>query len=334
MSSETKNARAEADWRRSLRHAVRDTDELANLLGLPRDTLPGFPDSGPFQLLVPREFVARMRHGDPNDPLLRQILPTSREQESAAGFSSDPLAEHKIAHNGCLQKYPGRALLITTGACPVHCRYCFRRDFPYSKQTAARKQWQPALATLADSANIHELILSGGDPLSLGNRQLSELLQYVETRLPQINTIRIHTRFPVVLPARINAGLIELLAGSPIRIVVVLHTNHPNEIDDEVAHAAMHLRGASSALLNQAVLLRGINDDTATLLALGQRLLDIGVLPYYLHMLDRVSGSAHFEVKEREALAIIESLRKQAPGYLVPKLVRDQSGELSKTPVV
>jgi EF-P beta-lysylation protein EpmB len=265
--------------------------------------------------------------------LLRQILPVPAERESASGFGADPVSEQQLARNGCLQKYPGRALLITTGACPVHCRYCFRREFPYSDQTAARAQWQPALATLAGNAGIHEIILSGGDPLSLGNRQLGILLQEIAATLPQITTLRIHTRYPVVLPTRVDRGLVKLLDAAPFHVVVVLHVNHPAEIDDAVAQAAASLKAVSNGLLNQAVLLRGVNDDAGTLIELGQRLLGIGVLPYYLHLLDRVSGSAHFEVDERTALELIASMRRQAPGYLIPKLVREDAGELCKTPV-
>jgi len=334
MGFETKNRANEIDWRESLRHAVRDTEELARLLELPAGSLPGTDKTDSFPLLVPREFVSRMRKGDRDDPLLAQILPTPSEDISAPGFDADPLAEQQLVQDGCLQKYPGRALLITTGACPVHCRYCFRREFPYSAQTAARQQWQPALATLAGKTNIREIILSGGDPLSLGNRQLKNLLRQIESSLPQLTTLRIHTRFPVVLPSRIDIGLIDLLNSAPFDVVVVLHINHPAEIDHSVALAAASLKGATNGLLNQAVLLRGINDDAATLIELGQRLLGIGVLPYYLHLLDRVSGSAHFEVDEQAALKLIDSVRNQAPGYLVPKLVRERAGELCKSPVM
>jgi len=333
MGFETKNIASVPDWRESMRNAVRDAKELAALLELPPALVAGITGSETFPLLVPREFVARMRRGDPDDPLLRQILPSAAESISNPDFVADPLQERGLAMAGSLQKYPGRALLITTGACPVHCRYCFRREFPYSEQTAARDNWQAALGSLAGNRRIRELILSGGDPLSLGNAQLGRLFTAVASALPQVTTLRIHTRFPVVLPARVDAGLIELLAAAPFDVVVVLHTNHPAEIDASFVRAAERLKPVTNALLNQAVLLRGINDDPATLVELGQRLLAAGVLPYYLHLLDRVTGTAHFEVDEHTALGLIESVRRQAPGYLVPRLVREVPGELCKSPV-
>jgi EF-P beta-lysylation protein EpmB len=323
----------DGNWRESMRRAVRDPDELARLLELPAGTLTRETAAArAFPLLVPREFVARMRKGDADDPLLRQVLPTRAEGIPQPQFGPDPLAEHGLAINGCIQKYPGRALLITTGACPVHCRYCFRRAFPYAAQTAARDAWRPALETIASRAPVTEIILSGGDPLSLDNQRLAGLVAAIEA-LPGIGTLRIHTRFPVMVPARVDAGLVRLLEASRLNVVVVLHINHPAEIDGSVAGAAAALKRASGLLLNQAVLLAGVNDSVDTLIALGERLLDIGVAPYYLHLLDRVSGTAHFEVAPREARSLIASMRKRAPGYLVPRLVRDEAGQLSKTPV-
>jgi len=333
MGFEIKNNADEPDWRQSLRNAVRSLGELAALLELPAGSLGDSAAAESFPLLVPREFVARMRKGDPDDPLLRQVLPATAETLAQPGFVADPLRELDFASHGSLQKYPGRALLITTGACPVHCRYCFRREFPYAAQNAGRDNWQPALAALAARPPIGELILSGGDPLSLGNEQLRRLLGQIAATLPAVQTLRIHTRFPVVLPARVDRGLIDLLAAAPFAVVVVLHANHPAEIDHDVGIATTQLKAVSSALLNQSVLLRGINDDAATLIALGQRLLAANVLPYYLHLLDRVVGSAHFDVDETAARGIIESIRRQAPGYLVPRLVREQPGELCKSPV-
>lgn len=329
----TDDSTANGDWHEALRLAVREPAELARLLELPAGALSReAADAQAFPLLVPREFVARMRKGDPDDPLLRQVLPTRAEAMAPPGFGPDPLAEHDLGLHGCLQKYPGRALLITTGACPVHCRYCFRRDFPYAGQTAAREGWQPALETIARQPRITEIILSGGDPLSLGNRRLARLVRAIEA-LPAIRTLRIHTRFPVMVPARVDEGLVRLLDGSRLNVVVVLHVNHPAEIDTAVALAVARLRRGSHLLLNQAVLLRGVNDSVSTLLGLGERLLDIGVAPYYLHVLDRVTGTAHFEVPRHEAVSLIASMRRRAPGYLVPRLVCETPGELSKTPL-
>ena len=331
--AELAEARPFPDWRAALRDAVRDPAELARLLELPPDAVrPAGAAPGGFPLLVPRGFVARMRKGDPADPLLRQVLPVPDEIEARAGFGPDPLAEHGLARHGTIRKYPGRALLITTGACPVHCRYCFRREFPYALQTAGRDGFEPALAELAADPSLREIILSGGDPLSLGNGRLGRLVAALET-LPQVTTLRIHTRFPVVLPERVDTGLIELITGTRLDTVVVLHVNHPAEIDAAVAAAAAALKRVTRLLLNQSVLLAGVNDAVETLIALSQRLFACGIQPYYLHLLDRVTGTGHFAVDAARGRALIESMRRRTPGYLVPRLVREDAGELSKTPL-
>lgn len=323
----------EPDWRSLLRDAVRDVAELARLLELPVTALgPQTAATGRFPLLVPRGFVARMQKGNPDDPLLRQILPTRHEAVVVPGFGPDPVGERALARDGSIRKYAGRALLITTGACPVHCRYCFRREFPYNEQTAARDNWGPALAEIGAEPDVREIILSGGDPLSLDNERLARLIAGIE-RLPSVQSLRLHTRFPVVLPERVDTGLIDLLASTTLEKIVVIHANHPAEIDGNVAAAAARLKPVTNALLNQSVLLAGINDDAGTLASLSERLVAAGVLPYYLHLLDRVAGAAHFEVAESAAVALIDALRQRVSGYLVPRLVRERAGELSKTPV-
>ena len=247
------------------------------------------------------------------------------------GFTADPVREQGLAANGLIRKYGGRVLLIASGACPLHCRYCFRRGFPYSEQLAARGDWEPALEELRKIGDAREVILSGGDPLSLSNRRLGELL----ARLTDlgVETVRIHTRFPIAVPERIDAGLTELLGAAPFRTVVVVHANHANELDDRVESALKTLRRPLTALLNQSVLLRGVNDAVDTLVALSERLFVCGVLPYYLHLLDRVAGAAHFDVDEARGKELIAALRARLPGYLVPRLVRETPGELSKTVV-
>ena len=317
-------------WQAAVRDAVRDTTELARLLDLPPATLGALADAR-FPLLVPRSFVARMRRGDSNDPLLKQILPAPAELTRVEGFTADPVREQGLAANGVVRKYPGRALLIASGTCPVHCRYCFRREFPYQEQLAARGGWEPAIAVLRGNADIGEVILSGGDPLSLSNGRLGELLAKLADTAA--TTVRIHTRFPIVIPERIDADLLRLFDSTRLRVVVVVHTNHPNEIDASVAGALSTLRPHVAALLNQAVLLAGINDDASTLAALSERLFDCGVLPYYLHALDPVAGAAHFDVPERRGVKLIAELRARLPGYLVPRFVREVPGELSKTPI-
>jgi EF-P beta-lysylation protein EpmB len=317
-------------WQAELKDAVRDPAELLRLLELPPDAL-GPPASTAFPLLVPRGFVARMRKGDANDPLLRQVWPAGVELDRATGFSADPVREQGLATHGLIQKYAGRALLIASGACPLHCRYCFRREFPYSAQLAARADWAPAIAALREVADAKEAILSGGDPLSLSNRRLGELLARIADTA--VTTVRIHTRFPVAVPDRVDDGLLRALRSTRLESVIVVHTNHANELDAGVERALAAVRVEVTALLNQSVLLRGVNDDLETLAALSERLLACGVLPYYLHLLDRVAGAAHFDVDETRGKELVAGLRARLPGYLVPRLVRETPGELSKTVV-
>jgi EF-P beta-lysylation protein EpmB len=315
-------------WATTIRTAVRDMAELARLLELPLSALDAI-EHADFPLLVPRGFVARMRKRDPHDPLLLQVLPRRAEGASVPGFTADPVSEHALARDGLIEKYPGRALLIASGACPVHCRYCFRREFPYGEQLAARGGWQSAVAALRSRPDIREAILSGGDPLSLSNRRLQELVGQLEATA--IETLRIHTRFPVVVPERVDDGLLRLLRRTRLQTIVVIHCNHANELDERVARALLSLRREVGALLNQSVLLRGVNDSADALASLSERLLACGVLPYYLHVLDKVAGAAHFDVDERTGLELIALLRARLPGYLVPRLVRETPGELSKT---
>jgi EF-P beta-lysylation protein EpmB len=317
-------------WQQAVRTAVRDPAELLRLLDLAPTAL-GAPADTAFPLLVPRGFVARMRKGDPHDPLLRQVWPLAAEREQVAGFDSDPVREQGLATRGLIRKYAGRALLIASGTCPVHCRYCFRREFPYAAQLAARADWSVAIERLRGMRDVREAILSGGDPLSLSNRRLSELLARLADTA--ITTVRIHTRFPIVIPERIDDGLLRVLRDTRLRTVVVVHTNHANELDASVERALLALRAPLMTLLNQSVLLRGINDDGDALAALSERLFACGVLPYYLHLLDRVAGAAHFEVDEDSGRRLVGELRAHLPGYLVPRLVRETPGELSKTPV-
>jgi EF-P beta-lysylation protein EpmB len=317
-------------WQQAVRTAVRDPAELLRLLDLAPTAL-GAPADTAFPLLVPRGFVARMRKGDPHDPLLRQVWPLSAEREQVAGFDSDPVREQGLATRGLIRKYAGRALLIASGTCPVHCRYCFRREFPYAAQLAARADWSVAIERLRRMPDVREAILSGGDPLTLSNRRLREL--FARLADTPITTVRIHTRFPIVIPERIDDELLHVLRDTRLRTVVVVHTNHANELDASVERALLALRAPLMTLLNQAVLLRGINDDGDALAALSERLFACGVLPYYLHLLDRVAGAAHFDVDEDSGRRLVGELRARLPGYLVPRLVRETPGELSKTPI-
>ncbi len=321
-------------WQQLWRDAVADPRELLDLLGLAdrADQLLAAGDGG-FPLRVPRGFIARMRHGDPRDPLLLQVLPAAAEALRVPGFSLDAVGDAAArAAQGVLHKYAGRALLIATGSCAVHCRYCFRRHFPYAEETAAAARWHAAIGHLAADPSIHEVILSGGDPLSLSTARLVELGQALAA-LPHIRRLRIHTRLPIVLPERVDRELLDWLAGLPLQRVVVVHANHANELDGAVAEACQALRDAGASLLNQSVLLRGINDSADALCALSEGLFACGVLPYYLHQLDRVHGTAHFEVDDDAACALVETMRARLPGYLVPRLVREVAGEAAKTPL-
>ena len=321
------------DWRHHWRDAVTDPAELLSLLGLD-ELLPRLPhDNAGFALRVPRGFVARMRRGDAHDPLLLQVLPQLAERDEVAGFVTDAVGDMDArAAHGVLHKYHGRALLIASGSCAINCRYCFRRHFPYADEMAAAGQWRQALQHLRSDSSISELILSGGDPLALTTAKLEELSHGLAD-IAHVRRLRIHTRLPVVLPERIDAPFIAWLDSLPLQKVVVLHANHANEIDASVDAACRRLHGAGATLLNQSVLLRGINDTTAALGDLSERLFTAGVLPYYLHQLDRVQGAAHFEVDDARALDLVKNLRARLPGYLVPTLVREVGGEASKLPL-
>lgn len=321
-------------WQRQWSEAVTDPAELLDLLGLDAALLPAARRAAArFPLRVPQAFLRRMRRGDPHDPLLRQVLPLDEELAETPGFDSDPVGDlGSVTAAGVLHKYAGRALLITTGACAVHCRYCFRREFPYAGQQAGGDRWQAALAAIAADASVAEVILSGGDPLSLSNARLGELVQGIEA-VGHVSRLRIHTRLPIVLPDRVDAGFAGLLASTRLSCVVVLHANHANELDSEVAAAARRIAASGATLLNQSVLLAGVNDSADALAALSEALFAARILPYYLHLLDRVRGSAHFDLPESRALALHATLRERLPGYLVPRLVREVAGERSKSPV-
>ena len=280
-----------------------------------------------------RGFIAQMRMGDPNDPLLRQVLPHADEEVPVAGFVDDPVAEHRLARApGLLVKYPGRALLITTPVCAVHCRYCFRRHFPYEETPRSLEAWRPALDALAQDPSIREVILSGGDPLTVVDERLSWLACQLAA-IGHLLRLRVHTRLPIVLPERINGELLRWLTGTRLTPIVVVHINHANEIDSSCEAALGRLLDAGVPVLNQAVLLRGINDDVESLVALCERLVNLRVMPYYLHQLDRVAGAAHFEVPESTGRRLIAELQQRLPGYAVPRYVHEIAGELGKTPL-
>ena len=330
-SAADRSPRQRETWQRELAEAVRDPEVLCRELGLEgtvaaeaRAAAAGFP------LLVPRPFLARMRRGDRRDPLLLQVLPLAAEGEARPGWVTDPLDEvAAIRAPALVQKYAGRALLLATGACAVHCRYCFRRAFDYGDHGAGTAGIDAALAEIAADGSIEEVILSGGDPLLLDDDRFGTLLARV-VAIPTVRRLRIHTRLPVVLPSRVTPALVAALGRLPSPAVVVIHANHPAEIDADVAAALRALAAGRSLLLNQAVLLAGVNDSHGVLAGLSSALLDAGVLPYYLHLPDRVAGTAHFDVPEEVAVGLLAGLRDALPGYAVPRLVREVPGEPSK----
>lgn len=322
------------DWRRSLAQAIRDPDDLITRLQLP-DHLrePARRASTSFPLMVPASFLARIRPGDAHDPLLRQVLPIAAEEIPAVGFATDAVGDSAAREvPGLLHKYAGRALLIAAGSCAVNCRYCFRRHYPYGHEPRRLDDWQPALDAVAADPTLHEVILSGGDPLMLTDHRLGEMVERI-VRIPHVARLRIHSRLPIVLPDRVNEHLLSTLCGIRPAVVMVVHANHPHEIEGDCAAALRRLVRSGIPTLNQSVLLRGVNDDAETLCELSERLIRCGVIPYYLHQLDRVAGASHFEVDEATGQSLLEELRRRLPGYLVPRYVREVAGEPYKVPV-
>jgi len=321
---------ASEDWQTTLAQAIRDPAELCRRLGLPEELAAGATRSaGDFRLLVPQPYLARIRPGDPDDPLLAQILPRKEEMAAAPQFVPDPLREAGSVHTpGLLGKYKGRFLIVASGVCAVHCRFCFRRHFPYV-QAFSKHTWSGVLEQIAAETSIEEVILSGGDPLTTGDRRLAEIARQL-AEIPHLRRLRVHTRLPIVIPQRVNKELLAWLRGTRLVTFMVVHCNHPAEIDAEVAAAFGRLVDAGVPVLNQAVLLRGINDQVEVLAGLFGRLVDLRVMPYYLHQLDRVAGAAHFEVAEARGRELIRQLRARLPGYAVPRYVRDTPGATHK----
>ena len=320
-------------WQEQLSRAVRSVDELLQLLHIDPELAKIRLLQSDFPLRVPHGFIQRMAKGDSRDPLLLQVLPLAREAEEVAGFIHDPLDEvDAMPTPGLLHKYQGRALLTMTGACAIHCRYCFRRHFPYTDANPVTGHWQPAIKYLTQHPDITELILSGGDPLTLTDTRLHTLTDQLEN-LAHLRTLRIHTRLPIVLPERIDSGLLSWINSQTLKVVFVVHCNHPNEIDHSVTAALEKLAAAGVTLLNQSVLLRDVNDSAATLARLSECLFAAGVMPYYLHQMDRVKGAAHFEVGVERAREIMTRLRATLPGYLLPRLVQEIPGMPGKMPL-
>ncbi|WOJ97221.1 EF-P beta-lysylation protein EpmB [Congregibacter brevis] len=319
-------------WKEQLQDAIRTPSALASAVGLTLEQLPYSKDADDsFSLLVPRAFAQRMEKGNAKDPLLRQVLAASGETLKVEGFNDDPVAETSLYADtpGVIRKYHGRALLIATGQCAVNCRYCFRRAYPYTDNVQSSKERLAAIDQLLEDSDIGELILSGGDPLLLTDAKLAAIAERLRQSDRQI-TLRIHTRLPIVIPDRVTDQLIDALRPKEQPVVVVVHSNHPAEIDNSTAQALSRLRSEGVTVLNQSVMLRGVNDSAEILGQLSDRLFAAGTMPYYIHMLDPVSGSAHFEVLESQARQILGQLAAMRPGYLVPKLAVEVPGASSK----
>jgi len=332
MIPQTQRLDVKQAWQIALANVIKDPLDLLKQLGL-SDKLTAIDGDivKKFPLRVPQNYINKMRFGDVDDPLLRQVFPLLEEGLTVENFVNDPVGDGlAVTAPGILQKYHGRALLVATGACAIHCRYCFRRHFPYGDSNPLASQWSQTLATLADDSTINEVILSGGDPLILSDSKLAAMIADLE-QIPHLKRLRIHTRLPIVLPERVDQHLLSWIKTTSLQVIMVIHANHANEIDDEVEQAMKQLREASCQLLNQAVLLKGVNDNATALYDLSERLSELYVQPYYLHLLDPVAGASHFDVSEQDGITLISQLRTMLPGYLVPRLVREQQGEASKT---
>jgi EF-P beta-lysylation protein EpmB len=321
-------------WNQVLSGATRDVKTLLNQLDIPITDLNKRQQAClDFPLLVPQPFINKMEKGNASDPLLLQVLPQVSELESAEGYINDPLAEkHSNLQKGLIHKYHSRVLVLLSTGCAVNCRYCFRRHFPYQENRIGKNDWQEILSYVAKDSSIEELILSGGDPLMLNDQQLEKFIKQAE-EIPHLQRLRIHTRLPVVIPQRITNKLVNVLHSSRFDCIMVLHINHSKEIDNQLFNALSKLKVVGITLLNQAVLLRDINDTVDDQIDLSKSLFKAGVLPYYLHLLDKVSGAQHFDIEQDDALILHAQLLRSLSGYLVPKLVREEPGKGSKTPI-
>ncbi len=326
------NLKTSHKWQLEYKSSITNIDQLCQILGLKTEQLPTSSQANEqFKLRVPRSYVERMQRENPNDPLLLQVLPSAYEDNTINGYIKDPVGDLKsIKSPGLLQKYNGRALLLATSRCAIHCRYCFRRHFPYSTQNPRIDSWSSAIQELQQDQSISEVILSGGDPLVLDDHELEKLIKKLEP-IAHIKRLRIHTRLPVVIPNRINDELLKWVGETRMKVIMVLHINHANEINKEIHNKLKKLTETDCVLLNQSVLLKNINDRASSLINLSESLFESGVLPYYLHLLDKVEGAAHFDVSETDAREIMREITKHLPGYLVPRLVKEIASEQSKS---
>lgn len=331
MIQQTHTVLPKVSWQTQLAQAIKEPEVLLSRLGIQQQLPPLDPTLlAQFPLKVTHSYLSKMQYGNPDDPLLRQVFPLIDESYAVSGFTFDPVGDKQaIRQAGLLQKYQGRALLLLTGACAIHCRYCFRRHFSYADSNPIAQQWSATIAALQQDSSINEVIFSGGDPLILSDDKLGQLINDL-AQIPHLKRLRIHSRLPIVLPDRITTTLCRLLHESRLDIIMVVHANHAQELATDVANAMARLR-PGCLLLNQSVLLKGINDNVETLATLSERLSHLGVTPYYLHLLDPVAGASHFDVSTSRGIALIQQLRSELSGYLVPRLVKELAGHDSKT---
>ncbi|WP_068547012.1 EF-P beta-lysylation protein EpmB [Thalassotalea crassostreae] len=320
-------------WQKDLANIVTDPEQLLKMLNIePKQYQSHFAARQLFPVRVPIPFIEKMRKGDFNDPLLAQVMPLNKEYIAVDGFVSDPLEEHDTVAEGLLHKYKHRVLMIVKAGCAVNCRYCFRRHFPYQDNSPNKQRWQQAIDYINDHSEINEVIFSGGDPLMAKDNHLAWLIEQLDA-IAHIKRVRIHTRLPVVIPNRITEQLVSILTQTRLKPVLVLHINHANEVDETLKLALKPLHDKNIPLLNQSVLLRGINDSSAVLCDLSEALFDAGIMPYYLHLLDKVSGASHFDISNQQAVAIAKEMMAVLPGFLMPKLVQEIAGEANKTSI-
>lgn len=322
------------DWQREFAQSYSNPEELGKVLNLDAAWVEQQSNARKlFPMRVPRPFAALIEPGNPNDPLLRQVIPLQVEFDQVPGFNQDPLEEQELSGpTGLLHKYKSRVLIVLRGGCAVNCRYCFRRHFPYHEHNVSKRELEHINTYLAQHPEVNEVILSGGDPLMANDNHLATLIQQIESHA-HITRLRIHSRLPVVIPQRLTPKLTALLSASRLQTILVLHINHGNELSADLQQRLQVLKKNGIWLFNQSVLLKGVNDSVFVLTELSEKLFAAGVLPYYLHQLDRVEGAAHFEVSEAEGQMIMQGLLRELPGFLVPKWVRENGGEQSKTPL-
>jgi len=320
-------------WQKDLREVITEPEILLKMLNIAADDYKQhFKARQLFPVRVPVSFIKRMKNGDINDPLLRQVMPLNEEFVVTEGFSQDPLHEHSSSVEGLLHKYKSRVLMIVKPGCAINCRYCFRRHFPYQENSPNKQRWQQALHYIAKHKAISEVIFSGGDPLMASDEHLTWLVEQIE-QIPHVQRLRIHSRLPVVIPSRVTPKLVQLLTNTRLKVTIVLHINHANEVASDFVAALEPLHQARIPIFNQSVLLKGVNDDANTLIALSEVIYDAGIIPYYLHLFDQVQGAAHFDVSEEKAVSIAKEMLATLPGFLMPKLVREIAGEANKTPI-